>query len=106
MELRVLDCPYRLQGPQQGVCYQKSKQELPCGPVVKTLPFHAEGVSSSPCWGAKIPHALGPKNQNIQQKQYCKQFNKDLKIDPCQKKKKNSLKLEGTGKLQTRKANK
>ena len=28
--------------------------------------------------GAKIPHALRPKNQNIKQKQYCNKFNKRL----------------------------
>ena len=36
-------------------------------PVVKTLPSNAEGASSIPGWGAKIPHALGPKNQNMKQ---------------------------------------
>ena len=38
--------------------------ELPSGPVVKTLPCSAEGVDLAPVWEAKIPHALGSKNQN------------------------------------------
>ena len=29
-------------------------------------------------WGARIPHALGPKSQNIKQKPYYNQFKKDL----------------------------
>ena len=47
--------------------------------MVKTLLFNAEGVTSIPCQGARIPHALGPKNQNMKQKQYCSKFNKDFK---------------------------
>ena len=35
------------------------------GPVVKTSPSNAVGAGSIPGWGAKIPHASGPKNQNI-----------------------------------------
>ena len=31
------------------------------GPVVRTLPSGAEGVSSVPCWGAKVPHGSWPK---------------------------------------------
>ena len=31
-----------------------------------------------PGWGAKIPHASWPKNQNIKQKQYYTKFNKDV----------------------------
>ena len=49
------------------------------GPVVKTSPSNAGGVGSIPGQGAKIPHALWPKNQNIKQKQYCDKFNKDFK---------------------------
>ena len=37
--------------------------------MVRTLPSNAEGVRSIPGWGAKISHALGPKHQNIKQKQ-------------------------------------
>ena len=39
--------------------------------MVKTLPCNAGGVGLIPGWGAKIPHVLGSKNQNIRQKQYC-----------------------------------
>jgi len=42
--------------------------------VVKTSPPSAEGSGSIPDWGAKIPHALGSKNQNINQKRYCNTF--------------------------------
>ena len=60
---------------------------LPGGPVVKTSPSSAGGEGSIPGWGAKIPHALWPKNQNIKQKQYINKFNKDFKNGPHQKKK-------------------
>ena len=40
-----------------------------------------------PSQGAKIPHALGPKNKNIKQKQYCNKFNKDFKKWSTSKKK-------------------
>ena len=53
-------------------------REFPGSPVVKTLPANAGGMGSIPGWGAKIPHALGPKNQNTKQKQYCNKFNKDF----------------------------
>ena len=51
-----------------------------------TSPSNAGGAGSIPGGVAKIPHALGPKNQNIKQKQYCNKFNKDFKIGPHQKK--------------------
>ena len=47
-------------------------------PAVKTLPFIA-GQQVPSCWGAKTPHASGPKHQNIRQKQYYNKFNRDLK---------------------------
>ena len=31
-----------------------------------------------PGWGAKIPYASRPENQNIKQGQYCNKFNKDF----------------------------
>ena len=43
-------------------------RDFPAGPVVKTSPSNAEGVSSIPDGGAKIPHVLEPKNQNVKQK--------------------------------------
>ena len=39
----------------------------------------AEGTGLIPSRGAGIPHALGPKNHNIKQKQYCNKFNQDIK---------------------------
>ena len=53
--------------------------DFPGGPVVKTLPSNAGGAGSIPGQGAKIPHTLWPKNQNIKQKQFCNKFNKDFK---------------------------
>ena len=38
---------------------------FPGGPVVKTLPSNVRGMGLNPGWGAKIPHALWPKNQVI-----------------------------------------
>ena len=48
--------------------------------MVKTLPSHAGSECLIPGQGTKIPHASGPKNQNIKQKQCCNKFSKDLKI--------------------------
>ena len=53
--------------------------DFPGSPVVKTSLSNAGGAGSIPGQGAKIPHALGSKNQNIKQKQYCNKFNKDLR---------------------------
>ena len=53
---------------------------------MKPSPFNPEGVGSVPGWGAKIPHASQPKNQNIEQKQYCNKLNKDFKNGPHKKK--------------------
>ena len=47
--------------------------------MVGTLPSSAGAVGSIPGRGAKSPHASGPKNQNIEQKQYSNKFNKDFK---------------------------
>ena len=62
---------------------------LPGGPVVKTSHSIAGGARSIPHQGAKIPHALWPKNQNIKQKQYCNNSIKNLKM--VHSKKKNNL---------------
>ena len=59
---------------------------LPGGPVVKTSHSIAGGVKLIPHQGAKIPHALWPRNENIEQKQHCNKFNKDFKIVPIKKK--------------------
>ena len=47
--------------------------------MVRTLPSNARGAGVIPGWGAEIPHASWPKNQNIKQKQYCNKFNRDSK---------------------------
>ena len=39
--------------------------KFPGGPVVKTSSSNAEGAGLIPGWGGKIPHASGPKTQNI-----------------------------------------
>ena len=46
--------------------------------MVKTSPSNVGDMGSIPGWGAKIPHASQPKNENIKQKQYFKNFNKDF----------------------------
>ena len=56
-------------------------------PRVKTMPSKAEGVGLIPGCGARTPCASQPKKQNIKQKQYCSQFNKDFKNGLRQKKK-------------------
>ena len=55
--------------------------------IVEGLPWYtsnAGGTGSIPGQGAKIPHASQSKNQNIKQKQYCNEFNKDFKNGPHQ----------------------
>ena len=54
--------------------------------MVKILPSSAEGAGSIPGQGAKIPHTLGPKNQNIKQKQYCNKFSLNFKMIHIKKK--------------------
>ena len=44
-------------------------------------------MGSVPGQGAKMLHASGPKNQNMEQKQYCNKFNKDFKKNGDIKKK-------------------
>ena len=56
------------------------------------------GVGLIPGQGAKIPHSLPPKKQNIALNQCCNKFNKDFKNDPhkkkiLKKKKKRKLRL-------------
>ena len=52
--------------------------------MVKSSSSNAEGAGLIPGQGAKIPHALRPKDQNVKQKQYCNKFNKDFKNGPHQ----------------------
>ena len=61
-------------------------REFPGGTVVQNLPVNAGDTGSVLGQGAKIPHALQPKKQNIKQKQYCNKFNKVFKNGPHQKK--------------------
>ena len=57
----------------------KSRTEVfPGDPGVKTSPSNAGGAGSIPGQGVKIPHASGPKNQNIKQKLYHSKFNEDF----------------------------
>ena len=69
---------------------QKEKQtrDLPGSPTVKTLPSNAEGAGSTFGKRAEIPHASGPEDQNIKQKQYCNKFKKHFKNGQHQKIKK------------------
>ena len=57
-----------------------NSRDLSGGPLVKTLPSNARGVGLIPGWETKIPHASGPKTQNIKQKQYCFKHKNSLKI--------------------------
>ena len=53
--------------------------------MVKTSPSNTRGCAGSiPGRGAKIPRASQPKNQNIEQKQYCNKFNNGFKNGPHQ----------------------
>ena len=60
--------------------------QMKFSPVVKTSPSSEGRAGPIPDWGAKIPHALRAKNQNIKQKQYCNKFNKEFKNRPQEKK--------------------
>ena len=52
--------------------------------MVKTLASSIGVTGLTPDPGAKIPHVSWPKNQNIEQKQYCNKFNKDFNNGPHQ----------------------
>ena len=67
--------------------------------MVKISPSNAGSAGSIPSKGTKIPHALGPRNQNIRQKLCCNKFNEDFKKMVHIKKKKN---LEKEGQEMTR----
>ena len=62
---------------EEGYQSQVPCSDFPGSPVVKTLPSSAGDMSSILILGqgAKIPHTLQQKNQNIKQKQYCNKFN-------------------------------
>ena len=48
------------------MCSRISSWYFPGGPVVKTSPSNAVDAGLTPGQGTKIPHALGPKNQKIE----------------------------------------
>ena len=48
--------------------------------MVKTSPYNAVGVGLIPGWGAKIPHASRPKNQNIKRSNIVTNSIKTLKM--------------------------
>ena len=62
--------------------FKARRQDFPGSPGVKTSPCNVGLILGQE---AKISHALGPKHQNIKQKQ-CSKFNKDSKNGPHQKK--------------------
>ena len=47
------------------ICLTFKYRDFPAGPVVNSLPSNAEGAGSIPDWGAKIPYAPRPRNQDI-----------------------------------------
>ena len=66
-------------------CQKKKKKKKHCGdflggPVVKTSLSSAGDAGSIPGLGAKIPHALQPKNQNIKQSNFVTNSIKTLKM--------------------------
>ena len=65
---------------------KREREKLPGGPVVKTSPANAGGAGSVSGQGAKIPHALKPKSQNIKQNQYCTDSMKMFKMVQIKKK--------------------
>ena len=64
--------------------FKKQKEDIPSSSVVKTSHSIAGCAALIRDREANIPHALWPKNQNINQKQYCNKFNIDFKNDPQQ----------------------
>ena len=69
--------------------------------MVWTLLSNAGCGGSSHGQGTKIPHALGPKKQNIKkEKQNCNKFNKGFKSGPHQTIFKKKLKLQGNQSVQ------
>ena len=50
--------------------------------MVGTSPSNAGAVGSIPGWRARIPHALGPRNQSIKPRQCCGRFNEDFLNGP------------------------
>ena len=63
--------------------------------MVHISPSKCRASGNIPGWRAKIPYVFQPKNQNIKQKQYCNEFNKDFKTWSTFKKKKSKGKKRG-----------
>ena len=85
-EARGHDQKQRVEGFRHKDYLHRNSLDFPRGPVVKTLPSSARGEGSIPGWGAKIPRASRPENQNIKWRQYCTEFNNDFKNGPHFKK--------------------
>ena len=66
----------------------KSTRDFSGGPVANTSPSNAGSKGSTPGGGPKIPHASGPKNQNIKEKKYCNKFHTEFKMVQTKIKKK------------------
>ena len=66
--------------------------------MVKTLPCSAGGAGSIPGWGARIPHASRPKNQNIKRSNIVANLIQILKMVHIKKKKKSLKKIHGKNK--------
>ena len=49
---------------------------------LRTSPSDAGGVGSIPGRGGGIPHALWPKDQGMERRQYCNKFSGDFKNGP------------------------
>ena len=46
---------------------EKNFRDFPSGPVVKTLPFNAEGVGSIPSWATEVPYAMECSQKSTKQ---------------------------------------
>ena len=56
--------------------------------MVKTSPSNVGSAGLIPGRGARIPHALWPRDQDMEQKQYCNKFSKDFRKNGTHQKKK------------------
>ena len=48
--------------------HKREERNFPGIPEVGTSPSNKGGTGLNPGWGARIPHALWPENQNINRK--------------------------------------
>ena len=67
---------------KEKILFIKNSWDFPVGPVVKTSPSNTGCAGLIPGQRAKISHASRPKSQNIKQKPFCNEFNKDFKNGP------------------------